>query len=204
MISKKQLAIALSKLSVFENPDPKKEQYPTDSEVAAEMLWQAFMIGDIQDKTIADLGAGTGILGIGCLLLGAKFVYFVDKDSEAIKVLKKNIEQLEYDLSDKYEIRNVDVEQFKEKVDTVVENPPFGVQKAHADKAFLETSFKISKVIYSLHKPESRNFIEKICKDHDCDVSNYCEYAFPIKGTMGHHTRKIHRINVGCWRITSS
>ena len=60
--SKSSLAVALSKLKGFEKPKVKKEQYMTDSEVAADILWNAFMDGYIDDKTIADLGSGTGIL----------------------------------------------------------------------------------------------------------------------------------------------
>lgn len=197
MLSKKQLAIALSKLAVFEEADVRKEQYPTDSEVAAEMLWQAFMVGDIEGKVIADLGCGTGILGIGCLLLDAKKVYFVDIDSKALEILKKNLEGIKGE----YEILNIDVKDFDKKVDVVVENPPFGVQKKHADKVFLETAFKVGQIVYSLHKPESENFIKGVCRDNSCEITNYCQYSFPLKGTMKHHTRKIHRIKVGCWRI---
>ncbi|MBU2561140.1 MAG: METTL5 family protein [Nanoarchaeota archaeon] len=91
--SKSQLAIALSKLDVFSSPKPGLEQYPTDSEIAAEVLWQAGMLGDIKGLTIADLGCGTGILGIGALLLGAKKVFFVDTDTAAMAVLGNNLKR---------------------------------------------------------------------------------------------------------------
>ena len=87
MITKSKLAITLSKLKVFDSAKVKLEQYPTDSEVAADVLWNAFMQGDIGNKIIADLGAGTGVLGIGALILGAKKVYFVEKDKDVIKLL---------------------------------------------------------------------------------------------------------------------
>ena len=44
--SKSQLAILLSRLASFTKPDVKSEQYPTDSEIAAEILWQAALQGD--------------------------------------------------------------------------------------------------------------------------------------------------------------
>ena len=87
MVSKSSLAIELSKLKVFNQANVSLEQYPTDSEIAATILWQAKMNNDIEDKIIADLGAGTGILGIGALLLGADYVYFVEKDEKAIEIL---------------------------------------------------------------------------------------------------------------------
>ena len=67
----------MSKLKAFIHPKVKQEQYTTDSEPAAEVLHSAYMNHDIKNKIIADLGCGTGILGIGCLLLEAGFVYFL-------------------------------------------------------------------------------------------------------------------------------
>mgnify|MGYP001595537690 CR=1 FL=1 len=89
--SKSQLAIALSKLAVFEKPQLMKEQYATDSEAAAEAVWFAYMRGDVKDKVVADLGCGTGLLGIAALLLGAEKVYFVDSDKAALAIAEKNI-----------------------------------------------------------------------------------------------------------------
>ena len=40
-----------------------------------------------------------------------------------------------------------DINGFNEKVDTVIQNPPFGVKKEHADKIFLE---KILQFLYDL------------------------------------------------------
>ena len=94
MISKSGLAIALSKLKTFKKPKVSLEQYPTDSEVAAELLWHAYMAGDIEGKKIADLGCGTGILGIGCLLLGAEHVYFADIDAEALEICLENLQNI--------------------------------------------------------------------------------------------------------------
>ena len=79
MITKKQLAILLSKLQVFESPRAELEQYPLDGESASIILWTACQNKDIENKIMADLGCGTGILGLGALLLGAKKVYFIDK-----------------------------------------------------------------------------------------------------------------------------
>ena len=61
MITKSRLAIELSELKVFESAKLKLEQYPTDSEIAADILWNAFMHGDIEGKTIADLAKRLGV-----------------------------------------------------------------------------------------------------------------------------------------------
>src|SRR3989344_9379113 len=93
-ITKSGLAIELSKLKVFESPKVRQEQYPTDSEIAASVLWNAYILGDLEGKVIADLGCGTGILGIGALLLGAKEVLFVDSDEKALERAKNSLSKL--------------------------------------------------------------------------------------------------------------
>src|SRR3989338_1932750 len=106
--SKSQLAILLSRLAGFDNSKLKlgREQYATDSEAAAEALWFAYMSGDIEGKTVADLGCGTGLLGIGALLLGAKQAYFIDNDEEALATCEKNISAAAVDLAAKAAVVN--------------------------------------------------------------------------------------------------
>ena len=72
IISKGTLAIILSKLKQFKTVKIKEEQYTTDSQIAADMLTKAAILGDLTDKKVVDLGSGTGILAIGALLQGAK------------------------------------------------------------------------------------------------------------------------------------
>ena len=54
-------------------------------------------IRDFESKSILDLFAGSGTLGIEGMSRYAKSACFVDNDYKAIKVLKKNIELLELD-----------------------------------------------------------------------------------------------------------
>lgn len=200
MVTKSELAIILSKLRVFETPKVSFEQYPTDSEVAADILWKAFMNYDIQNKVVADLGCGTGILGIGALLLGAKKVYFVDHDATIIPLLQQNLEAVKASV-DEYMISTVDVLQFTVSVDTVIENPPFGTKIKHADKLFLEQAFKLGKVIYSIHKLTSKGFLDAISKDHGFKITHVFELKLPIKATQKFHTRRLYPVDVGCWRL---
>ena len=48
------------------------------------MLYHALMKGDIEGKTVCDLGCGTGVLAIGAALLGADRVKGVDSDPKAV------------------------------------------------------------------------------------------------------------------------
>ncbi len=204
--SKSQLAIILSKLKVFEKPSQYREQYTTDSEAGASVLWFAFMRGDVKDKTVADLGSGTGLLGIGACLLGAKKVFLVEIDKAAVDIINDNIKIVnesakDKKMTDKITVINGDINNFNEKLQTVVQNPPFGVIKQHADKEFLEKAFQISDVIYSFHKIDSDKFINDISSKNNFRITNLLEFDFPIKQTMKHHTKRIHRFKVGCWRM---
>ncbi len=202
-LTKSKLAVILSKLKVFEVPELESEQYPTDSETAAEMLWNAYLNNDVEGKTIADFGAGTGILGIGCLLLGARFVYFLEKDEKAISILRENIKKTELEISNKlkYKILNEDISRFSKKVDVVVQNPPFGTKTKHADREFLLKAFSTADVVYSFHKVETKGFIEAISKDNGFRITHLYEFNLPIKAVHKFHKRRIRYIKVGCWRM---
>ncbi len=201
-MTKSRLAIRLSQLDTFDNAKEGLEQYPTDSEIAASVLWEAYMHGDIKGKLIADLGAGTGILGIGALLLGAKKVYFVEKDAKAVKLLKQNIEKPSYKVSaGSYEIINDDISDFHKKTDVVLENPPFGTRQKHSDAAFLKKAFETAGIIYTLHKSSTGKYITELAKKNDFAATNIYKFDFPLKRTMRHHTRRIHRIRVSCFRL---
>lgn len=57
---------------------------------------------DVKDKTVIDYGCGSGILAMVAAILGAKQVYAVDIDEQAIQAAKENADK--NNLSDKIEI----------------------------------------------------------------------------------------------------
>ena len=193
MITKNKLAIELSKIEPFKEPNLILEQYNLDSETAANILWTAYMNNDVKKKTIADLGAGTGILGYGCLILEAKKVFLVDKDNKALTQAKNKIK------SKKAVFINKDVKDFNEPVDIVIQNPPFGTKIKHSDKTFLEKAMKISDKIYSIHKITSKKFIESLSKDHDFKVVSTIPISLNIKNTYSFHKKPKKQISLGIW-----
>jgi len=197
-LTKSGLAIELSRIMVFDNADIKLEQYPTDSEIAATVLWDAFVKGDIEDKIIADLGAGTGILGIGALLLGAKFVSFIEKDPGAVHLLRINLAGFD---EKKYEIVAKDINDFSDSTDVVIQNPPFGTKEKHADIEFLNKAFLLSDIIYSFHKTSTLEYIKQIVEKNRYNIDQIMDFRFPLKQTQAFHKRKIHRIDVSCLRL---
>lgn len=200
--SKGALAVVLSSLKGFEEPKVRVEQYITDPEIAAEVLWNVKLKGDI-GKVSVDLGCGTGILGIGLLLLGAQKVIFVDTDSNALSLAKDNLKKVKSECCVNGEAVFLckDIKDFKERVDLVVQNPPFGVKVRHMDKMFLENAFRISNLVYSFHKTETKDFICKFSTENGFNVTDVLDFNFPLKATYSYHTRKIKRIKVSCFRI---
>lgn len=200
--SKSSLGIALSRLEAFKDPKVSVEQYPTDSEIGAEVLWYASMKGDT-GKVSADLGCGTGLLGIGMLLLGAEKVYFVDSESSALEIAKINLERVnsEYKVAGKAVFIEMDVKDFNEKVDTAIQNPPFGVKVRHADRIFIKKAFEIAKAVYSFHKTESKSFLERFSSRNNFLITNVWDFKFPLKSTYKFHSRRIKYIDVSCFRF---
>src|SRR3989344_487147 len=183
MVDKKELSLILSRIETFEKPKVQYEQYQTPSELAATALWKAYMDGSIKDKSITDLGCGTGIFGIGALILGAKRVVFVDADKDALNVARKNKVYIEKLVGKKLnaDFFNKDVAAYKGKSDVVIQNPPFGVKKPHIDKLFLDIAMNTAPVIYSFHKIESKEFIEKFVEDNRYKVKEVIRLRFPLK-----------------------
>jgi len=202
-ISKSRLGIILSGLMGFESPKVRAEQYTTEPEIAAEVLWNGLYLGDIRLKVSVDLGCGTGILGIGALILGAKRVYFVENDDEALKIAKINYEKAKSECSYIGEavFLHMDIKDFDEKCDVVLENPPFGTKVRHADRVFLEKAVKLAPVVYSFHKSESEGFVKAFSRDSGYEVSHKWDFNFPLKQTMRFHKKRIQRIGVSCFRL---
>ncbi|MBI2658310.1 methyltransferase [Candidatus Woesearchaeota archaeon] len=204
--SKSGLAIALSGLEGFYEPKVRQEQYLTDSEIGASVIWNAYLLGDIEGKEIADLGCGTGLLGIGALLLGAKGVIFVDSDENALKAAKKNISKVKsegYSIG-KAEIICSDVKDLKRMAEIVLQNPPFGTKVRHIDAFFLEKALETAPVVYSFHKSESKAFLERFSGQKNAKITHIWDFKFPLKASFSFHRRKIHRIDASCFRFEKS
>ena len=201
-MNKQALAIILSKLKTFSESNLSLEQYQTPSDLASDVLWSAFMQGDIKGKKVADLGCGNGIFGIGALLLGAKEVYFVDKDQAMIELAKTNISGIKTPLGKTFSnvsFMNLEISFFSTPVDVVFQNPPFGVQEAGADRPFLDKAMELSLSLYSLHKIESKEFLKNYSQEHGFTLKGILKFQFPLRPTQSFHTKQKHLVEVGCF-----
>jgi putative methylase len=167
LVRKLDLEMFLSQIEPHPSPRPNIEQYAIPTDVAATMLYiAAYANNDIVNKRVADLGCGTGRLALGAAFLGAKQVVGVDVDKNVVKLAFEN--SVKMGLKERVQWVAGDIDAIHGDFDTVLQNPPFGVQKRGADRKFLEKALETAKVIYSLHKhPEpDKNFVKelKACK----------------------------------------
>jgi putative methylase len=150
LIRKLELELFLSQIEPQPSPKADLEQYTVSEAVAASMLYlAAYTNGDIVGKTVIDLGCGTGKLALAASYLGAQYVVGVDIDKTAIKTASKNSEKAGSKVNVQWVLG--DIGTVSGIFDTVLQNPPFGVQKRAADRKFLEKALEVGNVVYSLH-----------------------------------------------------
>lgn len=202
LVRKRELERILSKIEANPVPDAYLEQYTTPSTVAAEVLYMAaYIYDDIIDKTIVELGCGTARLAIGAALLGAREVVGVDIDSTVVKAARKNAETI--GVKEKINWIAADIGVVKGTFDTILQNPPFGIQRKRADRPFLRKSLQLSGTIYSFHKSgeSNRDFIKKFIEEHGGKVTNIFPVTMEIPRMFKFHTKKKKSINVDLYRI---
>ena len=150
LIRKLDLERFLSQMEPHPSPRASLEQYTASESVAATMVYlAAYMYGDIVGKRVLDLGCGTGRLALGCAFLGAESVIGVDIDRLAVRLAAENSAKLGFKANVGWIAG--DVNAVTGRFDTVVQNPPFGVQKRGADRVFLEKALQVADAVYSLH-----------------------------------------------------
>jgi len=169
----------------------------------AEILWEALLTGNIVGKTVIDLGCGTGRFAIAAAILGAKHVICLDIDHSALDIAKKYA--LEMDVGDVIDFIRAWVPYVHfTNVDTVIQNPPFGVWRKHADLIFLKTAFNLKpKTIYSIHKanPQSRKVIVKEAEDRNYKAKIISRKRFLIPPFMKHHYKRKHYVFIEIFKF---
>lgn len=197
----RQLEMALERLAGFPQPKAALEQYQTQAPLAARLLHSALMNGDIAEKRICDLGAGTGVLAIGASLLGAEKVIGIEIDPGAVKVAEENAALLRADVE--FTVADVTDPALPERYgdwDTVVMNPPFGAQKTHADRPFIDLALQLAPVTYGIFNAGSRQFIQTYTQVRGT-VDGVALGKLPIRRTFAFHTRDVQEIGVEILRL---
>src|SRR6056297_2405039 len=183
MATKSALAQQLGVVAGFADPRADLEQYRTPPELAAHLVHRADLEGDVQDRTVVDLGCGTGMLALAAALRAPETVVGVDIDPGPLATAREN----ERKVGSRTTVSWVRADATRAPLcppaeTTVVMNPPFGAQSGneHADRGFLETAAEISSVSYSLHNEGSDEFVEAFAADHGGDVTHAFAAAFDL------------------------
>jgi len=196
-LRKKELEREIEAVPKFSSPSETLEQYITPSNIAADMLWLAYMTNDLSSKLVFDLGCGTGRLSYGAALLEASHVVCVDIDYDALGEAKDFLEPrvsvpvsfIAGDIRESIPIREV-------RTCTVVMNPPFGVHLRGADVDFIKAALSICKTVYSLHKVSRGlfNILSRVAHESGSTFEVVKSFDFPIRWFLPKHRRKIYYV----------
>ena len=202
LVRKRDLERALSTIEA--NPTPKAylEQYATPSTVAADALHvAAYVFDDIIDKTVMELGCGTARLALGATYLGAKEVFGVDIDPVAVKIAQKNAGLMSFKEKTNWVVGDISV--VHGHFDTVLQNPPFGVQRRRADRCFIVKSLELGNTVYSFHKggDPNRAFIKRFIEEHGGKITNIFPVTMEIPRMFKFHTKEKQITHVDLYRI---
>lgn len=191
---KKHLEMAIQKVPKHPNPKVDLEQYSTPATIAADLLWNAYSLGDIADKKVMDLGCGTGIFAIASKLLGAASAIGVDIDKDSIDLASSYCGDVDFICSDICDLEN-DFD-----VDTIFQNPPFGSQKnakKGADLKFISKAIELSpKVLYSFHMASTEEFLISYFEKNDLEITHIFRYNFSIPKIYEFHTMESANVEV--------
>ena len=199
----RRLAMLLSDFAPHPSNYVELEQYTTDGDLAARWLADIAAYGDLAEGcTVADLGAGNGVLGLGALTMGAGRAMLVEADQAACEVAKSNAESLGF--ADSVEVFHatlgsdpVDLSS----ADVVISNPPWGRQTPRADRPFLEAMIAAAAPAHLLHSAEATH-IRTLFEDSGWSAERYGEADFALPAAYSHHSRQRGRTRAAFWRLT--
>jgi putative methylase len=187
LIRKLDLELFLSQVEPHPSPQARLEQYTVSEVIAATVLYIAtYTNDDIIGKTVLDLGCGTGRLALAASYLGAQHVVGVDIDKIAIKTATENSQKAGVKTNVQWIAG--DINAITGSFDTVLQNPPFGVQKRAADRKFLEKALEVGNAVYSLHNhPHTDKQLIKRLKAASGGLLQVAPSPFIKKFVESHH-----------------
>ncbi len=199
---RKDLEIAISRLRRFRSPKLELEQYVTPPPIVADIVWIAETVfSDVTGRVVYEPGCGTAPFSIAAALLGAKQCVCVELDRDAAEVARENVA-----LSNTECTVNVIIGDSLEppvtKVDVAFQNPPFGIwSRRHSDRDFLLATLKVAKVVYTIHKTSSVEYIEELVRSMGYNVIRLGRYRLPIFQMYPHHRSRRRDIDVTVLRV---
>ena len=159
-----------------------KETTRSTKQILKESIFNSLQ-WEVPDSTWVEVFSGVGSIGLEAISRGAKKAYFLEKDPEAAKVLKRNIDSLKPEDSEKCEIILGDsfdtiwdvIEKLKRGKDKAIFyfDPPFAIREGYED---------IYDKVQNLIKQLPKMNVEKILIEHQSDYE-FPEYLGKYKKT---------------------
>ncbi len=150
-----------------------KETTRSTKQILKESVFNSLQF-DIPDSSWVEMFSGVGSIGLEAISRGAKKSYFIEKDPEAAKVLKRNIDSLKEEDREKCEIILGDafdrvwdvIDELKRDKDKAFFyfDPPFAIREGYEN---------IYEKVQNLIKTMPKLNVEKILIEHQSD------YEFP-------------------------
>ncbi len=196
--SQRDLEITISSTPKFPKPRVELEQYMTPPRIAAALAVWAFHWGDIYELDVYDLCAGTGIFSRAALHLGARRVTSIEIDRNAMHIGKERIDEEGFE---NWFPIVADVLNFQARpADTILMNPPFGIQSSYRDIEFLKSALRLGKVVYSLHWYSEKNerYLRGWVEGQGATVSDSLVFDYELPRLFSFHkkSRKITQLVV--------
>jgi len=135
------------------------------------------------------------------MLLSARRAVGVDLDPAALATAEENARRLavavtflQADVTDLPRIGEAGP------YDTVVMNPPFAAQKAHADRPFIDAALALAPVVYGIFNAGSRQFLASYVSGR-AEITDRVEARFPLRRTFRFHQDDVREISVEIARM---
>ncbi|PSP81399.1 RNA methyltransferase [Halobacteriales archaeon QS_1_68_20] len=202
-MDKRRLERRLSDLAGFESPRADLEQYPTPAWLAAHLVHLADLQGDVGDRTVVDLGTGTGILALAATTRRPGGVLAVERDPGALAVARENERAFDPPVAIDWMLGDATRLPLKLRGATVLMNPPFGAQTGNegADRAFLATAAELAAVSYSIHNEGSWEFVASFAGDNGGEVTQAFAAELAVDRQFEFHDSDREELPVEVFRI---
>ena len=204
--TKSQLTQQLGVVAGFDDPRVDLEQYRTPPELAAHLVHRADLEGDVEGRTVLDLGCGTGMLALAAALRAPRRVVGVDVDPDPLETARANQRRVGSSSDVSWVRADATQAPVREAASrdpvTVLMNPPFGARAGneHADRGFLATAARVAGVSYSVHNADSADFVESFAADNGGEVTHAFAAEFDLPRSFDFHTEDSQALDVAVFR----
>ena len=217
----KHLAISLSQ---FESPTTHVqdlEQWDLSGDLAAR--WLDGLRKEVSNRTVFDLCAGNGILGLGALAIGASSVVLVDIDHERSRCSVRNAGRLNAkviqisssweELGLRPEIQNLEegavvvatchIDQPAEWTSdssVVIMNPPFGTSIRGSDRIPIEAACAMKPRLIEIMHSRQANHVESLILSNGYSTERRFNAKFELPRQADYHNSERSQTDVSVWR----